>query len=141
MRSLANAIEERVKATYNQGEIVREVIDKVVPVVNGQIRDLEAIQRTMSEVLPLLEEVRQIATTSKISGEALLAHLREDEEIVNDFLHHFAADTTLVINLTEIMSSDPQFVAHVIELVDEKTLTRAIMQAGKDKIRKALEEA
>lgn len=125
-RSIANAIEERMKRTFAESEIVHEVIERVIPVVQGDIKDLDAIQRVMTEVLPMLEEVRDMARRGRIKSEALLSHLKEDEEVASDFIHRFAADATLVTNLTEIMAVDPVFVAQVLEVAEPSARRAAL---------------
>lgn len=140
--SIANALEERFRRTFDTADsIVLQVYEKVRPVAQGQINDAEAIQKVLSEVMPLLDEALEASRRVQLSGEALLGHIREDEEIAKEFLAAFAADTTLAINLIDgFMANDSNFVAHVLEVADKDTLLKALRDVDRRRLVQIIQE-
>lgn len=140
--SIANALEDRFKRTFETADsIVLQVYEKVKPVAQGQINDAEAIQKVLEEVMPLLSEAIEASRRVQSSGEALLAHIREDEQIAKEFMAAFAADTTLAINLIDgFMANDANFVAHVLEVADKETLVKALRDLDRRRLAQIIKE-
>lgn len=140
--SIANALEERFKRTFDTADqVVLQIYEKVKPVVQGQVADAEAIEKVLGEVMPLLEEAIEASRRVRSSGEALLSHIRENEQIAQEFMAAFAADTTLAINLIDgFMANDANFVAHVLEVADKETLLRALRDIDRRKLTQIIKE-
>lgn len=130
-----NDIEKRARKAFDTYErTVRPHYHELVETLEPQADRLKVGVRGLIEVLGLFQEISQLQ-------DALAARAREGKELEGGFWNDLAQETTLAVNIREIIMI-PDVLAEVIADAPPETIEYAISQQDarqKKLIRKALE--